>query len=90
MKVDRGVFGPDAETLATIETVEGLLAEAPPIHEQVPAEIRAARWEAAGNAAELAVCPGGIHGFNLFPNALGKRALAHAEGFLAAAFRSDD
>ena len=50
----------------------------------------AARWEAAGNAAELAVYPGGIHGFNLFPNALGKRALAHAEGFLAAAFRSDD
>jgi len=35
-----------------------------------------ARWIAAGNPAELAVYPGGAHGFTLFPNDLSKAASA--------------
>ncbi|MFO1394422.1 MAG: alpha/beta hydrolase [Steroidobacteraceae bacterium] len=34
----------------------------------------ASRWIAAGNAAELAVYPGGVHGFNALPTALSRRA----------------
>src|SRR5467141_2117187 len=41
-----------------------------------------ARWVAAGNAAELAVYPGGAHGFTLFPNDLSKAAIAKMDGFL--------
>lgn len=41
-----------------------------------------ARWVAAGNAAELAIHPGGAHGFTLFPNALAKAATARMDGFL--------
>ena len=33
-----------------------------------------ARWLAAGNRARLAIFPGGIHGFNAFPTALGRAA----------------
>jgi acetyl esterase/lipase len=40
------------------------------------------RWLAAGNAAELAIYPGGAHGFTLFPNALAERAEARSVGFL--------
>jgi acetyl esterase/lipase len=43
----------------------------------------AARWSAAGNAAELAVYPGGIHAFNAFPLALGTRANRRIGEFLA-------
>jgi acetyl esterase/lipase len=45
-----------------------------------------ARWAAAGNRAELAVYPGGVHGFNLFPTPLGARANQRAQAFVAAAF----
>jgi acetyl esterase/lipase len=41
-----------------------------------------ARWVAAGNAAELAVYPGGAHGFTLFPSDLAKRATARMDAFL--------
>ena len=41
-----------------------------------------ARWVAAGNDAELAVYPGGAHGFTLFPNDLSKAATAKMDGFL--------
>ena len=44
----------------------------------------AARWIAAGNDAELAVWPGGIHGFTMFPYTLGREANARIEAFLAA------
>jgi acetyl esterase len=41
-----------------------------------------ARWVAAGNPAELAVYPGGAHGFTLFPNDLSKRATDRMDAFL--------
>ncbi len=41
-----------------------------------------ARWLAAGNAAELAIYPGGAHGFTLFPNALAEQAEERAVKFL--------
>jgi acetyl esterase len=41
-----------------------------------------ARWVAAGNAAELAIYPGGAHGFTLFPNALAARAAERMDAFL--------
>ncbi len=40
------------------------------------------RWLAAGNAAELAIYPGGAHGFTLFPNKLAEQAEARMVGFL--------
>jgi acetyl esterase/lipase len=41
-----------------------------------------ARWIAAGNETELAVYPGGAHGFTLFPNRLADEAAARSEAFL--------
>jgi acetyl esterase/lipase len=41
-----------------------------------------ARWIAAGNEAELAIYPGGAHGFTLFPNRLADEAAARSEAFL--------
>ena len=41
-----------------------------------------ARWIAAGNEAELAIYPGGAHGFTLFPNALSSSASARMDTFL--------
>ena len=41
-----------------------------------------ARWIAAGNAGELAIYPGGAHGFTLFPNDLSKSATARMDAFL--------
>jgi acetyl esterase len=41
-----------------------------------------ARWIAAGNPAELAIYPGGAHGFTLFPNDLSKVATAKMDAFL--------
>src|SRR5271157_3625865 len=40
------------------------------------------RWIAAGNPAELAVYPGGAHGFTLFPNALADESAARSQKFL--------
>jgi len=45
------------------------------------------RWIAAGNAAELAVYPGGAHGFTSFPGSLAKAANARIDEFLSAAVR---
>ena len=41
-----------------------------------------ARWIAAGSAAELAIYPGGAHGFELFPSALAEQASARMDAFL--------
>ncbi len=41
-----------------------------------------ARWVAAGNAAELAIYPGGSHGFTLFPSPLAQAATARMDQFL--------
>ncbi len=43
-----------------------------------------ARWIAAGNPAELAIYPGGAHGFTLFPNGLSERAAQRMDAFLKA------
>ena len=40
------------------------------------------RWLAAGNSAELAIYPGGAHGFTLFPNALAEQAAERTAQFL--------
>ena len=40
------------------------------------------RWRAAGNQAELAVYPGGAHGFDAFPIALAEEALTRMYAFL--------
>lgn len=42
----------------------------------------AGRWSAAGNSAELAVFPGGAHGFTLFPNGQARAASAGMDAFL--------
>lgn len=44
----------------------------------------ASRWAAAGNEAELAVYPGGVHSLTSFPTALARRANARIHAFLAA------
>jgi acetyl esterase len=41
-----------------------------------------ARWMAAGNKTELAIYPGGAHGFTLFPNRLADEAAIRSEEFL--------
>lgn len=46
----------------------------------------AARWEAWGNKAELAVYPDCIHGFNGFPMELAKRANERIDAFLDRCF----
>ena len=43
----------------------------------------AARWAAAGSRAELAVYPGGVHGFNLFPLPLAEVANRRCHAFVA-------
>jgi acetyl esterase len=48
-----------------------------------------ARWMAAGNQAQLAVYPGGAHGFTAFPFALAAAANARVDAFLAQATRGE-
>lgn len=45
----------------------------------------ALRWEAAGNRAEVAIHPGGVHGFDAFPTGLARRAVARCHAFVAEA-----
>jgi acetyl esterase len=46
------------------------------------------RWAAAGNDAELAIYPGGSHGFTLFPNKLAQQAEERMAEFLRRVTRS--
>ncbi|MEM6440204.1 MAG: alpha/beta hydrolase [Pseudomonadota bacterium] len=48
----------------------------------------AARWTAAGNGAELAIHPGGVHAFDMFPDALSiaRDFKAREHAFLAACY----
>jgi acetyl esterase len=62
--------------LFTIGTRDALLDDSLFMH---------ARWLAAGNGAELAVHPGGAHGFTMFPFALAGAANARIDAFLARA-----
>lgn len=60
--------------LFTVGTRDGLLDDSTFMH---------ARWLAAGNAAELAVYPGGAHGFTAFPIGIARDANARMLEFLA-------
>jgi acetyl esterase/lipase len=42
----------------------------------------AERWRAAGNRAEVAIYPEGVHGFNQYPTALARKANARQFEFL--------
>ena len=46
------------------------------------------RWLAAGNRAELAIYPGGVHGFNAFPTPLAAKANQRAQAFIAESLAS--
>jgi acetyl esterase len=59
--------------LFTVGTMDCLIDDSTFMH---------ARWIAAGNEAELAVYPGGVHGLTGFPTALGKKAVARQDAFL--------
>jgi acetyl esterase/lipase len=47
------------------------------------------RWLAAGNKAELAVYPGGIHAFNVFPIALADKANSRIHNFIIQAVTAE-
>jgi acetyl esterase len=59
--------------LFTVGTLDPLLDDTLFMH---------ARWIAAGNRAELAIYPGGVHGFSGFPTALAHRANQRMIDFL--------
>ena len=59
--------------LFTVGTADALLDDTLFMH---------GRWIAAGNPAELAIYPGGAHGFTLFPNRLAQEAEARMFAFL--------
>jgi acetyl esterase/lipase len=64
------------KALFTVGTHDPLLDDSTFMH---------ARWLAAGNEAELAVYPGGVHGITGFPTSLGRKAVARQDEFLKAA-----
>jgi acetyl esterase/lipase len=66
------------KALFTVGTMDPLLDDSTFMH---------ARWLAAGNDAELAVYPGGVHGLTGFPTALGRKAVARQDAFLKEALR---
>jgi acetyl esterase/lipase len=62
--------------LFTVGTLDPLLDDSLFLH---------ARWIAAGNTAELAVYPGGVHGFTAFPGKLAAEANTRIDRFMAEA-----
>ena len=62
--------------LFTVGTLDMLLDDSLFMH---------ARWQAAGNTAEIAVYPGGVHGFTGFPTSLARAANARQDEFIRAA-----
>lgn len=59
--------------LFTIGTLDPLLDDNMFMH---------ARWRAAGNQAELAIYPGGVHGFSAMPLTLGRRASERMRAYI--------
>jgi acetyl esterase/lipase len=59
--------------LFTVGTEDPLIDDTLGMHE---------RWLAAGNSAELAIYPGGAHGFDAFPIEIGRQALARMYRFI--------
>ena len=59
--------------LFTIGTCDPLLDDSLFMH---------SRWIAAGNAADLAIYPGGVHGFTAFDTELAEQANARIDRFL--------
>lgn len=59
--------------LFTIGTEDPLIDDTLEMHE---------RWLAAGNTSELAIYPGGAHGFDAFPLEIGRQALARMYRFI--------
>jgi acetyl esterase len=59
--------------LFTVGTLDAFLDDSLFVH---------ARWIAAGNTAELAVYPGAIHGFNMFPYTIAREANDRIDAFL--------
>jgi acetyl esterase len=49
----------------------------------------ASRWIAAGNEAELAIYPGAVHGFTLFPHPCAAAAAARIHDFLSSRIRAE-
>ncbi|MFH2131032.1 MAG: alpha/beta hydrolase, partial [bacterium] len=64
--------------LFTVGTLDPLLDDSLFMH---------ARWLAAGNKAELAIYPGGIHAFNAFPIKLAQEANQRVMAFLSACLK---
>lgn len=59
--------------LFTVGTEDPLIDDTLAMHE---------RWLAAGSSAELAIYPGGAHGFDAFPIEIGRQALARMYRFI--------
>ena len=62
--------------LFTVGTLDPLLDDSLFMH---------ARWQAAGNRSQLAVYPGGPHGFTSHPTPIARQALERIDRFLQAA-----
>ena len=62
--------------LFTVGTLDPLLDDSLFMH---------ARWVAAGNEAELAVYPGGVHGMDAFPTPLARDATSRMHAFITRA-----